>query len=498
MSIPASAIVQVTPGVISGGGSALSLNGVLLTTNARVPIGEILTFTSQAAVAAFFGSTSTEASLAATYFLGFDNSNIKPGALSFSQYPIVTVAAWLQGGSVAALTLTELKALSGVLKITVDGTLKTSASITLTAATSFSDAATLILAGFTTPGFTYTYDTVSGGFIFTSSTTGASSTMSFASDTLSAGLKLTATTGATLSQGAIATTTPATFMDALVNKFTNWATFFTAFNPDVSGNANKLLFAAWANAQLDRYVYAAWDTDTAPTTSATATTSLGNILKVNHSNGTVPIFAPDANLAAFIAGAIASIDFTETNGRTNLSFRSQAGITPNVTDLTVYNNLKANGYNCYCDVATANDQFIFLSPGLVTGAFAWLDSYVDQIWLNNALQLALIVLLTEAKSVPYNEAGYGLIRAACMDPINQGLNFGAFRAGVPLSALQAAQVNSAAGLKIDGTLTTQGWYLQILPATAQVRAARGTPPMTFWYMNGQSVQQINLASIEIQ
>jgi len=322
--------------------------------------------------------------------------------------------------------------------------------------------------------------------------------MSFASDTLSAGLKLTATTGATLSQGAIATTTPATFMDALVNKFTNWATFFTAFNPDVSGNANKLLFAAWANAQLDRYVYAAWDTDTAPTTSATATTSLGNILKVNHSNGTVPIFAPDANLAAFIAGAIASIDFTETNGRTNLSFRSQAGITPNVTDLTVYNNLKANGYNCYCDVATANDQFIFLSPGLVTGAFAWLDSYVDQIWLNNALQLALIVLLTEAKSVPYNEAGYGLIRAACMDPINQGLNFGAFRAGVPLSALQAAQVNSAAGLKIDGTLTTQGWYLQILPATAQVRAARGTPPMTFWYMNGQSVQQINLASIEIQ
>ena len=212
----------------------------------------------------------------------------------------------------------------------------------------------------------------------------------------------------------------------------------------------------------------------------------------------MPIFAPDANLAAFIAGAIASIDFTETNGRTNLSFRSQAGITPNVTDLTVYNNLKANGYNCYCDVATANDQFIFLSPGLVTGAFAWLDSYVDQIWLNNALQLALIVLLTEAKSVPYNEAGYGLIRAACMDPINQGLNFGAFRAGVPLSALQAAQVNSAAGLKIDGTLTTQGWYLQILPATAQVRAARGTPPMTFWYMNGQSVQQINLASIEIQ
>jgi hypothetical protein len=101
------------------------------------------------------------------------------------------------------------------------------------------------------------------------------------------------------------------------------------------------------------------------------------------------------------------------------------------------------------------------------------------------------------KSVPYNPQGYGLIRAAVQDPINAALNFGAIRAGVPLSAAQIAEVNAAAGVPIDGLLSTRGWYFQVLPATAQIRALRQSPPCTLWYMDGESVQQINLASIDV-
>ncbi len=109
-----------------------------------------------------------------------------------------------------------------------------------------------------------------------------------------------------------------------------------------------------------------------------------------------------------------------------------------------------------------------------------------------------MVLLKNAKSIPYNAAGYGLIRASLLDPINQGLNFGAFRPGVTLSQLQIAEVNNAAGKKIDDVLSTQGWYLQVKDALPQVRAVRGSPPITFWYMDGQSVQKLNLASVEVQ
>ena len=496
-SIPASQIVSVTPAVIGAGGSALDLSGMVLSASPRVPIGSILSFPTAASVASYFGTGTDEAAIATTYFLGFDNSNAKPAALLFTQYPIAPVAAFLRGGSLSALTLTQLQALTGTLSLSVNGTPINSATINLSAATSFSNAATLIQAGFTSPGFTVSFDSVSDAFVFTDSTTGSTSALSYCTGTLAVGLALTQATGAVLSAGAAAAT-PGPFMNAIVNSTQNWASFMTAFDPDAgSGNAQKLLFAAWTNSQGNRYVYACWDPDITPRQSNMATTSMGYQLKQSNSSGVILISDTSYQKAAFICGSIASIDFTEINGRATLAFKSQAGQVANVGDATTAANLIANGYNFYGNYATANDGFVFFYPGSVTGEFLWADSYVNQIWLNNALQLALMTLLTQVKSVPYNSSGYGLIYAACIDPIAQAVNFGAIRPGVPLSNLQAAEVNAAAGTQIDQILKNRGWYLQILDANAQVRAARSSPPITLWYMDGGSVQQINVASIEI-
>lgn len=571
LAIPASAVASVTPSVISAGGNALDLNGLILTTNTRVPVGTVSGFASQSNVASFFGASSQEAALATVYFLGFDNSNVKPGQLLFAQYPTASVGAWLRGAT-TTLTLSALQALTpGVLTVTIDGTPRTSGTINLSAATSFSSAAEIIslslaVTGPQTASFTgaisstvltvsvlatgtlnvgdevrgvgitagtqivsfgtgtggtgtynistsqtvsseamttntptVSYDSVTSAFYIVSPTTGAASTIGFASGAMAAPLGLTSATGAVLSQGSIAAT-PSAFMTNIVNISQNWASFMTAFNPDASGNANKQLFAAWVNGSGNRYLYIAWDADASPTTSANATGSLGRILLTSNSTGTMPIYSPTQGptIAAFVLGIGASIDFSQTNGRATYKFRSQTGITPDVVNQTVYNNLVANGYSAYCIFASANDQFTFLADGGVTGPFLWADSYIDQIWLNNQFQLALMVLLTNAKSIPYNQVGYGLIRAALMDPINQGLNFGAFRAGITLSNAQIAEVNNAAGKQVDDTLETQGWYLQVKDASPQVRAARGTPPCTFWYLDGQSVQRINLASVEVQ
>lgn len=497
-TIPASQIVSVIPSVIGAGGSALDLIGIFLTTSTRPPIGSLVALSTAAAVASYFGPGTAEAIAASAYFSGYDTSTVKPASLLFAQYPTAAVGAFVRGGSLAALTLTQLQALSGTLIVTVNGVVKTSSTITLSSATGFSNAATIILAAFTSPGFTCVFDSVSSAFLFTDTTTGITSTLTYFTGTISVALALTQATGATLSQGA-AIAVPGTFMDAVALVTTNWATFTTLFDPDAgSGNAQKLLFAAWVNGQQNRYMYVAWDTDVTPTQSNNATTSLGNILKTLNSSGTFPIYTPDYQKAAFECGAVASINFDRTNGRATMAFKSQTGQAIDVSNGTVAANLIANGYNFYGAYATANQQFVFMNPGSVTGPFTWADSYVNQIWLNNAFQLALMTLLTTVSSVPYNSSGYGLIKAACMDPINQGLNFGAFRTGVPLSALQAAEVNNAAGVAIDQVLSTQGWYLQILPATAQVRGARGSPPMAFWYMDGGAVQKINLASVEVQ
>lgn len=345
---------------------------------------------------------------------------------------------------------------------------------------------------------TVQYDSVSGAFVVTSSTTGAASTIGFATGTISAALLLTQATGAVLSQGAIPAT-PTAFMASVIAQTQDWATFWTLANPDASGNANKLLFAQWVNTTDKRFAYAVTDTDITATQGTNQTATLGNIIKTGQYDGSIVIYQPsEMYLGAFAASYGATLDFERHNGRTTLAFRTQAGLATSVTNATAAANLLANGYNFTGDYATANDEFNWFYNGGISGEFQWADSYINQIQLNNALQLALASLLDSVGSIPYNAAGYGLIRQAILDPVNSAINFGTIRAGVPLSAQQAAIVNNAVGFAVDSTLSSTGWYLDIKAATSIVRQARTSPSMALWYMDGESVQQITLASILIQ
>lgn len=492
MSIPASNIVQVNPGVLTAGGAALVANGLILSQDPATPIGQVLAFSNASDVGSFYGPASPEATYAGIYFRGFNNATLLPANLLISQYPIAPVAGFVRTGKVSGLTLAQLQALSGTLIVTVGGVLKTSTAINLSSATSFSNAATLMLAQFTTPGFTITYDSQRGAFLFTSSTPGVTGTMSYLSGTLAAGILGTQALGATLGAGSAAAV-PATYMEALVAVTQNWVSFMTVQEPIL---ADKIAFAQWLVSKNNRYVYACWDTDANAIVPGNLT-SFGAVCKATPYSGVAAIYQ-DPMVAAFLLGAIASTDFSRTNGRPTYAFKGLTGLVASVTDGTTANTLEANGYDFYGAYATANQGFVFFYPGQIAGQYLWIDAYVNQIWLNNALQLALLSLLTSVVSIPYNPQGYALIDAACMDPILAALNFGAIRNNVPLSQSQAAQVNSAAGVVISDTLASRGWYLQIKAATAQVRAARGSPPMTLWYCDGGAVQRLVLASIMVQ
>lgn len=345
------------------------------------------------------------------------------------------------------------------------------------------------------------YDSQSDAFVLTSGITGAISTVAFATGTLAAGLKWTSATGAVLSQGAAAAT-PAAFMAGIIDVTMNWVTFMTAFDPDGgSGTDVREAFAAWKDTQNDRFAYVVWDTDVGPTASSPDVDSLGRLLAAANDSGSCVVWAADATsgalLAAFVCGAAAAIDFTERNGRMTFAYKAQAGLVAGVTTALAASNLRANGYNFYGAYGAANENFVWFQNSQCTGDFAWLDAYIDQIWLNNQLQLALLLLLQNARSIPYSAAGTALIQAALADPINAGLNFGAFSPGA-ISSAQVAQVNADAGSDIANTLQTQGWFLQVLAASAAVRAARGSPPCTFWYLDRGSIQQINLNSVAVQ
>lgn len=643
MSIPASQIVTVNPAVISSGGNPLALNGLFLTQNALMPVASVYAFTNPPAVKAFFGAASPEYALSLIYFAGFDTSTVKPGAMLFAPYNLSARAAFLQSGSLASLSLTQLQALSGasatgsigatftatgtgtslvvtsvtgiitpgdviagtgvpmgttivsgpsaggagtyttsgattasggtvtsfgttlkvtaiasgtlsvgnlvtgtgvpanaaitaqisgttggvgvytisvaasayaasttltagsVLTISLDGTPETSSMINLSSATSFSNAASIIAAAFGTAPVV-TWNAVNNIFLFQSNTTGLTSSLTFAMGGLAAGLNLTQANGAILSAGAVADT-PASAMASAVAASQNWATFTTMFEPSLS---NKEAFTIWSNGQNNRYAYMGWDTDPQAIVQ-NSTTCFGAVIKAAAYNGVAAITGNVAdipvgftlagvllNIAAFAMGTVASINFSATNGRTTLAFRSQSGLTPSMVNGTVNLIALANGYSYYGLYATANQNSPFFYNGQVPGEFEWLDTFVNQIFLNSQFQQVLLNLPMTVGAVNYNQPGYGLIRAAMLGPINGGLNFGSIRADVTLSAAQIAEVNSAAGLDAATQIQNNGYYLQILDPGATARGLRQSPIINFWYTDGGAVQQITLASIDIE
>jgi hypothetical protein len=503
-AIPASKFVSSLPSVLSASGAPLSMNSVWLETDTAIPIGTVQGFANQPAVAAFFGPSSLHASLASIYFAGFTGAQQIPSELYFYQYNTAPVAGYMRGGSVAALTLTQLQALSGTITVAIDGVSHTSASINLSSASSFTAAAALIQTGLQggTPTTTATvvYDTQRTAFKIISSTTGASSSVAFGTDSsLSPDLNFTAALGAVLSPGAVAQT-PAGAMAAITAATQNWASFMSMFDPDAGapGGPIKLQFANWTSEQDGGYVYVAWDTDITPSTTANDTACFAAQLTDVEDNGTVPIWGVDATKAAFVCGIIASIDFTQEAGRVSFDYLSQAGLVPDVTNETIYDNLTGNGYNCYAAIATRTQEFQNFQPGSMPGEWEWIDPYVNQLYFNSLMQTDLFVYRTTVKWVPYTEAGYNGIRLALQPAVTQMGEFGAWVSGVDLSGTQIAEITQEYGAGVSTTLENQGRYLSVSDPGAAARQARASPNIYFLYTDGGSVHTLTVNAVDVE
>ncbi|HVN43475.1 MAG TPA: DUF3383 domain-containing protein [Steroidobacteraceae bacterium] len=504
-SIPASAFVDVIPSVLAAGAPDLTMSAVFLDNSGdtSIPIGTVQEFPSYAAVAAWFGANSIEAQMANVYFAGYNGCEVLPTQLFFVQYNTAAVGAYIRGGALTGLTLTQLQAFNGVLTITIDGVNHVSANINLATATSFTNAAALIqaglLAGTPSSAATCTYDALRNAFVVKSSTTGGASTIAFpTTDAFVTNLLLTQATGAVLSQGAAAAV-PATLMNSIVAQTTDWATFTTVQDPDAGaeGGPIKQAFATWNAGQNASYLYVAYDSAATPSNGADPACFAE---LVDSLTGTDPLWSATqgALVAAFHCSIPASINYQAAGGRTTFAYRSSPVLSPDITSLTVYQNLKANQYNAYCDVATRTAAFQWLQPGQVSGAWAWLDSYINQIYWNSVFQNDFAELLSQTPAIPYTAAGYNLIREALNPDIQAMGAFGAWVPGVELSGSQQVAVNTAAGLTIAPILQSQGWYLQITDPGAAARATRSSPIVTFWYCDGGSIQQINMASIDVE
>ena len=285
-------------------------------------------------------------------------------------------------------------------------------------------------------------------------------------------------------------------LETLYGVSQEWAGLSSAFEPTL---AEKQDIATWIGQQSDRFWYVPYDTDTQATTS-NSTTAFGVWLANQNIDGTTPVYS-DPLLAAACLGWMASLDYDMVDGRFNLFGRRFSGLTASVSDGTTAEVLTANGYTFYGLHGNGLGRFTFVRNGAVSGQFLWADSYINQIWLNASFQYDLLSMLLENGNIPYNTQGDAIISASLQDTINQAISFGAIRTGVTLTEEQQLEIKNATGVSTAAqSVATNGYYLYTDAAgtPSATRVTRGSPACKFWYTDGQSIQSINLASIEVQ
>lgn len=497
MSLPASRIVQVSPRVISGGAKDLETNGLLFTKSSLLPADQLaMAFSSASAVSALFGPEAEETQFAQQYFTGVQNQQTTPKSLVIARRVDEAVAAWIRGSELG-VTLAKLKAVTdGSLKITVDGVEKTAAAVDLSGATSLSAVAQMVATAIT--GVTGSYDSNTNTFTFTSSTTGADSTIGYASagdsgTDLSAMLGLTQAGGAVLSQGSAAMTEKSN-LDAVCEVTRNWVGFTTLWQ----ANLEEIeALAAWADV-YDDFVYFPWSSDEKLTNALTASSSpLAQI--VDKYDVVAPLYSPDWRLAAMAMACGASIAWTRTQGMKTWFAKYASGIAPNVTDESAADALEANRINFVGKYATRNDNFQFFNRGtLSSDYYGFVDVLYGSIYLRSAIQQAAMNGFKANNRVPYNARGEALIRAWIQDPINRCITNGIIDSGMTLGESQKAQILQETDSEDTiNALSSKGYWVGINMGDASTRADRGAPTVTLYYCYAGAVQALQCEVVSV-
>ena len=256
------------------------------------------------ATASAMTSYCLESQMASVYFNGFTASTLKPTALLFSRFPGYAIGAFSRGGNVSAITASQISAIAGAgsMSITIDGTLKTSSTINLTTAVSgsvinWTTVASLLVTALSLSAGQVTYNSLFNALVVTSTTTGATSTITAAPGNVGVLLNLASTSPITPTLSQVSAAVAAnTFMASLVLYTTNWAAFTTCYEPV---STDKQLLAAWTSGTGGQYVYAPYDSDSTITSSNASISCISYWARTNSYAGCFPVYAnanggPDA------------------------------------------------------------------------------------------------------------------------------------------------------------------------------------------------------------
>ncbi len=339
------------------------------------------------------------------------------------------------------------------------------------------------------------FSSVNNTFTITSGTVGEEGSVSFADGSIAEIMNLTKSSGATLSAGENANNTLTNCLNTITQKFQNFVTFTSLFEPT---DDQAVEMGTWASNNANQgtmYLYVCWDSDPNNLVQSYNDTITDKLKALNI--GATTVTFGTYKECAFIMGAAASVDYSQTNGTITFAFKAQNGLGATINDTTDHDTLLNRGLNFIGNYATRNDQFVFLYNGQMLGEWAWIDAYLNAVWLCNALQVQIMAGFKANRRVPYTESGYSIIRSWCRDVINRGLNNGVIDTGMSLSETQKTNLIQELGGDYSDEITNNGYYLQVVDVSATERQHRESPKCNLIYCYAGSVQKLNLPVVAV-
>jgi hypothetical protein len=417
-------------------------------------------------VAEDFGTSAPEYLSASLYF----GQTPRPNQLMIGRWLRTATAGLIQGGilTTAEQAMANWTSITtGSFKISIDGVEQSVTGLDFSAATNLNGVASEINTVLT--GATAAWD--GSRFVITSATTGASSSVGYASAAasgtdISAQLKLTSATALVPVPG-YAAETPVECATALANLSGMWygLTFAASTMPTDDQAVDVAAFIQGAS--ITR-IFGFTETDTRVLDAAWTTDMASRLKALNYTRSFVTYSANKYAVASMFGRAF-SVNFSANRSTITLMYKQEPGVVAELLTETQAQTLKAKRCNVF--VQYQNDTAI-IQYGVMSG-----QAYFDEIhgldWFTDALQTALYNLLYQSKTkIPQTDAGQNqLVNTAsnvCAEAINNGL-------------VAPGQWNADGFGQLErGQFLTEGFYIYTQPMALQdqsIREQRIAPPI---------------------
>ncbi|OWT69213.1 MULTISPECIES: DUF3383 domain-containing protein [unclassified Achromobacter] len=411
-------------------------------------------------VANDFGTTAPEYLAAALFFA----QSPQPNQLFIGRWAQTATAGLLRG---AILNPTQ-QALSnftgiddGAFKITVDGADKTVSGLDFSEATNLNGVASEINSVLT--GATVAWDGVNSRFVVTSSTTGATSAVGWATAPTT-GTDVSALLGLTQAQSAvpvagIAAETYLSAVQKLADMSNDWYGLLAAAT-GITDDAHMEV-AAYIEAASPTRIYGVTTQSTA-VLDQTITTDIASRLQAAKYKRTFSQYsASSPYAAASMYGRAFTVNFLGNKTTITLKFKQEPGVTAETLTTTQANALE--GKNCNVFVNYDNDTAIIEQGVMANGYF--FDEVHGTDWFQNYLQTALYNrLYTSTTKIPQTDAGVNDLLTVAAQASDQAVTNGLVAPGV-------WNADGFGNLSTGDTLSA-GYYLYAPPVSTQSQADR--------------------------